>query len=101
MADFTEVVLKSAAYRLSGRARYFPLVAVSHLGGPFTLWPAAYSNFRAVNITEKVSSAKFSKRVNPFDGKAPVVSLLQRGGKVRSMHMQRVTQENLRPVLNE
>jgi transposase-like protein len=43
----------------------------------------------------------WAKGVNPFDGKAPVVSLVQRGGKVRSMHMERVTQENLRPVLDK
>ena len=30
-----------------------------------------------------------------------MVSKVQRGGKVRSMHMERVTQENLRPVLKE
>lgn len=42
-----------------------------------------------------------TKGVDPFDNKAPVVSLVQRGGKVRSIHMPRVTQENLRPVLNE
>jgi transposase-like protein len=44
--------------------------------------------------------AGWSRGINPFDGKAPVVSLVQRGGKVRSMHMERVTQENLRPVLD-
>ncbi len=41
------------------------------------------------------------KGTNTLDNKAPVVSLVQRGGKVRSMYMARVTQENLRPVLNE
>src|ERR1039457_4859499 len=43
----------------------------------------------------------WAKGINPFDEKEPVVSLVQRGGKVRSMHMKRVTQENLRPVLDE
>jgi transposase-like protein len=33
--------------------------------------------------------------------KAPVVSLVQRGGRVRSFHMQRVTSWNLRRVLRE
>jgi transposase-like protein len=42
-----------------------------------------------------------AKGISPVDGKAPVVSLVQRGGKVRSMHMERVTQDNLRPVLKE
>jgi transposase-like protein len=33
--------------------------------------------------------------------KAPVVSVLQRGGRVQSMHMERVTAENLRPVIDQ
>ena len=32
-------------------------------------------------------------------GKAPVVSVLQRGGRVQSMHVERVTAENLKPVI--
>jgi transposase-like protein len=46
--------------------------------------------------------ARTSKGLSPFAGKAAVVSLVQRGGKVRSIDMQteRVTQENLRPVLD-
>jgi transposase-like protein len=43
----------------------------------------------------------WGKGVSPFAGQETVVSLVQRGGKVRSMHMERVTQENLRPVLKE
>ena len=31
--------------------------------------------------------------------KAPVVSVLQRGGRVQSMHVERVTTENLKPVI--
>jgi transposase-like protein len=42
-----------------------------------------------------------AKGLSPFADKAPVVSLVQRGGKVRSIHVPRVTQDNLRPVLNE
>lgn len=38
---------------------------------------------------------------SPFRDKEPVLSLVQRGGNVRSFHMPRVTQENLRPVLDE
>lgn len=54
---------------------------------------------RTKNIFKKEPG--WAKGINPFDGKAPVVSLVQRGGKVRSMHMKRGTQENLRPVLDE
>jgi transposase-like protein len=40
-------------------------------------------------------------RLAPFDGKAPVVAVLQREGRVQSMHMQKVTADNLRPVINQ
>jgi transposase-like protein len=35
------------------------------------------------------------------DNKAPVVSVLQRGGRVQSMHVERVTSENLKPIIKE
>lgn len=40
-------------------------------------------------------------RPGPFADKAPVVAVLQREGRVQSMHLQKVTAENLRPVINE
>lgn len=36
---------------------------------------------------------------HPFSGKAPVVSVLQRDGRVQSRYMPRVTAENLRPMI--
>lgn len=42
-----------------------------------------------------------AKGVNPHAEKEIVVSLVQRGGNVRSIHVERVTQDNLRPILNE
>lgn len=54
-----------------------------------------------------IGKRAFSKRVrntkgiDPFKDNAPVVSLVQRGGNFRSFHMERVTQDNLRPVLDE
>jgi len=36
-----------------------------------------------------------------FDSKAPVVSLVERNGRVRSFHMEQVTAKNLRPILKE
>ncbi|MBV9763128.1 MAG: IS1595 family transposase [Acidobacteriaceae bacterium] len=42
-----------------------------------------------------------SKGIDPHREKEAVLSLVQRGGKVRSMHIGRVTQDNLRPILNE
>jgi transposase-like protein len=41
------------------------------------------------------------KGIHPHSDKETVLSLVQRGGKVRSLHMDRVTQDNLRPVLDE
>jgi transposase-like protein len=35
------------------------------------------------------------------DNKAPVVSLVERKGRVRSFHMEHVTAKNLRPIINE
>ena len=40
-------------------------------------------------------------RPGPGSHKAPVVSLVQRGGKVRSLHMPRVTGRNLKAALSE
>lgn len=39
--------------------------------------------------------------IHPHSDKEVVLSLVQRGGKVRSLHVTRVTQDNLRPILNE
>lgn len=38
---------------------------------------------------------------NKVKTKAPVVSVLQRGGKVQSMHVPRVTAENLKPIVEQ
>jgi transposase-like protein len=40
-------------------------------------------------------------RPGPDSHKAPVVAVLQRGGKVRSMHLDRVTGQNLKAVLRQ
>lgn len=42
-----------------------------------------------------------SDRPGPFAGKEAVVSVLQRGGKVRSRHVQYVTAKNLKPIVDE
>lgn len=41
------------------------------------------------------------KGIHPHSDKAIVVSILQRDGSVRSKHVQRVTAENLRPMIEE
>lgn len=40
-------------------------------------------------------------RRNTWDNKAPVVAMLQRDGNVHSRHIERVTSENLKPMLEE
>jgi len=40
-------------------------------------------------------------RPGPFEGKAAVLSILQRGGKVRSQHMDRVTADTLKAAIRE
>ena len=38
---------------------------------------------------------------SPVDNKTPVVSVLQRGGSVRSFPVERVTARNIRPIVDE
>jgi transposase-like protein len=40
-------------------------------------------------------------RLGPFADKAAVVSVLQRGGRVQSQHVKRVTAENLKPIIEQ
>jgi transposase-like protein len=41
------------------------------------------------------------KHPSPVRNKAAVVAVLQRGGRVQSRHVERVTAENLRPIMDE
>jgi transposase-like protein len=41
------------------------------------------------------------RRRNPRENKAPVVAILERGGNVRSSSVDRVTSENIRPIVDE
>jgi transposase-like protein len=40
-------------------------------------------------------------RLDAISNKVPVVSVLQRGGSVRSYHVEKVTAKNLRPIVDE
>ena len=40
-------------------------------------------------------------RLSPVENKAAVVSVLQRGGSVRSFHVEKVTAKNLKPIVRE
>ncbi len=46
-------------------------------------------------------SPKPHTRKSQYHNKAPVVSVLQRGGRVQSMHVERVTSENLKPIIKQ
>ncbi len=51
--------------------------------------------------TYKPRDGKKPKYRSPRDNKAVVFSVLQRGGDVRSRHIERVTADNLRPIVDE
>jgi transposase-like protein len=44
---------------------------------------------------------RMQDRIGPFADKAAVVSVLQRGGRVQSRHVERVTADNLREIVRE
>jgi transposase-like protein len=50
---------------------------------------------------QAVKPARAGDRAQAFANKAAVVSVLQRGGRVQSQHVQRVTAENLRPIVDQ
>jgi len=57
-------------------------------------------------IREKFDTAvkpgvRAQDRRSPFANKQSVVSVLQRGGRVQSKHVERVTAENLKPIVNQ
>jgi transposase-like protein len=51
--------------------------------------------------TQVVPGKRAEDRISATDNKAPVVSVLQREGRVQSMHLQRVTADSLRPVIEQ
>ena len=48
---------------------------------------------------QRTTEGKAANRRNKTVNKAPVVAVLQRGGRVQSMHVSRVTAENLKPIV--
>jgi transposase-like protein len=59
-----------------------------------------YIGGKVRNRNGRVNS-RGQRRVSPVANKAAVVSVLQRGGRVQSMHVQRVTAENLKPIVEQ
>jgi transposase-like protein len=63
----------------------------AYIGGKFRI-----RNPQAVKPGERARD-----RAQAFANKAAVVSVLQRGGRVQSRHVQRVTAENLKPIVEQ
>lgn len=55
---------------------------------------------RPISLAVKPGQRQQDHR-GPFGGKAAVVSVLQRGGRVQSQHVQRVTADNLKPIVDQ
>jgi transposase-like protein len=70
-------------------------------GGNGTSLPTSRKKRRISALGENPQKWDSKRGIAPGAGKEIVMSLVQRGGKVRSMHMQRVTSENLRPIMKE
>jgi len=74
----------------------------SKLNGIIEIDEAYIGGKRRVPQAGAVTPGKRAQdRLSPFAGKAPVVSVLQRGGRVQSIHMPKVTAENLRSVVTQ
>jgi transposase-like protein len=57
--------------------------------------------FRTVQPHAVKPGVRAQDRRSAYENKAAVVSVLQRGGRVQSQHVQRVTAENLKPIVEQ
>jgi transposase-like protein len=94
-------VTYKSAWFMAHRIRYAmsqePLS--SKLRGTFEIDETYIGGKRRMPNRSQAASGRPDPARNPRLNKAPVVSLLQRGGKVQSFHVERVTSENLRPIV--
>ena len=67
----------------------------TYIGGKRKAGPTKYQ------WTASGRAKPMPRHAHPRMDKAAVVSVLQRGGRVQSMHMERVTSENLKPVIQQ
>jgi len=75
---------------LSSKLRGIIEVDETYIGGKLRIGP------QSVKPGERPKD-----RPAPSSNKAAVVSVLQRGGRVQSRHVERVTAENLKPIINQ
>jgi len=93
-----------SAWFMAHRIRYTmsqePLV--SRLSGVVEIDETYVGGKKRVRQSYTVKPGERAQDVrSPFADKAPVVAVLQREGRVQSMHLQKVTAENLRPVIEQ
>jgi len=88
------------AHRIRYTMRQEPLS--SKLGGIIEVDEAYIGGKRrnTVSLAPK-PGVRMQDRIGPFADKAAVVSVLQRGGRVQSRHVERVTADNLRAIVHE
>lgn len=88
------------AHRIRYTMRQEPLS--SKLGGIIEVDEAYIGGKRRVTVPlAPKPGMRMQDRVGPFADKAAVVSILQRGGRVQSRHVERVTADNLREIVRE
>ena len=75
---------------LSSKLKGIIEIDETYVGGKLRIGP------QSVKLGERPKD-----RPAPSANKAAVVSVLQRGGRVQSRHVERVTAENLKPVINQ
>ena len=68
----------------------------TYVGGKFRTPHKATREWKQREVGEEPP-----KRRNPVGNKAAVVSVLQRSGRVQSTHVERVTAENLKPIVEQ
>jgi transposase-like protein len=74
----------------------------SKLGGIIEVDEAYIGGKRRVTVPlAPKPGMRMQDRIGPFADKAAVVSVLQRGGRVQSRHVERVTADNLREIVRE
>ncbi|AKQ42309.1 putative transposase for insertion sequence element [Aurantiacibacter atlanticus] len=100
MARMLGVTYKTAWFMMHRIREAMKDVDQSPIGGFGKFVEADETYIGGKHSNKKHKQRKVSgKNLSPFHGKQPVVSLVERGGKVRSFHVAKVTGETLRGAL--